>query len=65
LHSKEYFIDDEFHLNDDDHVHRGKEKHHPLDTVEKWLRPFELVKDPKIFSDGSSRRDVKQGQLGE
>jgi len=65
LPSKEYFIDDEFHLNDHGQFHRDHENDHPLEYVEEWLRPFELVEDPKIFSDGSSRRDVIQGKLGE
>ena len=30
----------------------------------KWLRPSEIVSDPKFFSDGKSRFDVCQGEIG-
>ncbi len=30
----------------------------------EWKRPSEIVPNPKFFSDGVSRFDVKQGELG-
>lgn len=30
-----------------------------------WLRPYEISKNPKFFSDGVSRFDVVQGELGD
>ena len=31
----------------------------------EWKRPHEICDDPKLFSDGVSRFDVKQGELGD
>ena len=31
----------------------------------KWLRPHEITKTPFLFVDGTNRRDVKQGILGD
>ena len=31
----------------------------------KWLRPHELVSKPELYVDGTSRRDVIQGILGD
>ena len=31
----------------------------------QWLRPHELVSKPELYVDGTSRRDVIQGILGD
>ena len=31
----------------------------------QWLRPHELVTKPELYVDGTSRRDVIQGILGD
>ena len=32
--------------------------------VVKWMRPHEMVAEPELYVDGTSRRDVIQGILG-
>lgn len=37
----------------------------PLARDIVWLRPTEIVSEPKFFAEGISRFDVRQGELGD
>ncbi|CAH8528468.1 unnamed protein product [Heterobilharzia americana] len=60
LQSRTLFEDPEFPANDRSLYYSQK----PPRQI-KWLRPHEICSNPEFISDGASRFDVRQGELGD
>ncbi|KAL5004233.1 hypothetical protein ScPMuIL_017689 [Solemya velum] len=54
------FVDDEFPPNDSSVF-----RHKPITKKIVWKRPGELCRRPMLISDGTSRHDMKQGDLND